>query len=307
MHWRMKGAVQKGLSFIPGGEHLNNYLQKSVGGLRDFSSNIATKVNNWTRTVRYLQDVRFNVREATLVEIGTGWYPTLPICFSLVGVGRVLTYDTVRHMNAALTFRMLALLERHLDSIAEVSGVCSEEVRGRYNGLLQTKRVDALLKLARIEYYAPADARVTSLVSNSVDLVFSNSVMQQVPKDVIRGLMNESVRILRPGALALHNVGCSDQYAFADRRISFVNYLQYSESKWRKWNNSLQYQNRLRASEFLDLAGEAGLEVMSKRTAIRPGTCEALSKLKVAAEFERFSKEDLAITTIDFVSKKPTS
>jgi hypothetical protein len=131
--------------------------------------------------------------------------------------------------------------------------------------------------------------------------------MQQVPKDVIRGLMNESVRILRPGALALHNVGCSDQYAFVDRGISFVNYLQYSEPQWRKWNNSLQYQNRLRASEFLDLAAAAGLEVIYKRTAIRPGTCEALATLKIASEFERFSKEDLAITTIDFVSKKAPS
>jgi hypothetical protein len=303
----MKGVVQKSLSYMPGGQHLNDYLQKTVGGLREFGSNITTKVNNWIRSVRYLQDVGFNVRGATLVEIGTGWYPTLPVCFSLVGVERVMTYDTVRHMDSALTFRMLALLEGHLDSIAEVSGVCSEEVRSRYNGLLQAKSVDALLKLARIEYYAPANARVTSLVSNSVDLVFSNSVMQQIPKDVIRGLMNESVRILRPGALALHNVGCSDQYGFADRGISFVNYLQYSESEWRKWNNSLQYQNRLRASEFLDLAADAGLEVVCKHTAVRPGTCEALSRLKIAAEFKRFSKEDLAITTIDFVSRKATS
>jgi Methyltransferase domain len=307
MHWRLKGLIQKVLSTVPGGEHLNDGLQKRFGGLRHFEQNIASKVDDWKLSIRYLHDVGCNVRGAIFVEIGTGWYPTLPICFNLIGVERVITYDTVRHMDEALTFHMLAELERHLDSIAEASGISSDEVRDRYRTLLQAKGIDSLLKLAQIEYYAPTDARVTSLVSNSVDLVFSNSVMQQVPKDVIRGLMNESMRILRPGALALHNVGCSDQYAFVDRGISFVNYLQYSEPKWRKWNNSLQYQNRLRASEFLDLAGDAGLEVIYKRTAIRPGTREALFTLKIAAEFERFSREDLAITTIDFVSKKAPS
>jgi hypothetical protein len=130
--------------------------------------------------------------------------------------------------------------------------------------------------------------------------------MEHVPKDSIRDLMCESRRILRPGGLALHNVACNDHYAHIDPGISFVNYLQYSESQWRKWNNSLQYQNRLRAPEFLDLATEAGLEIIHKRTFVGPGTREALANFEVASQFQCFSTEDLATTTIDFIARKPT-
>jgi len=119
--------------------------------------------------------------------------------------------------------------------------------------------------------------------------------------------MNAGRRVLRPGGLALHNVACNDHYAHFDPRISFVNYLQYTESQWRKWNNSLQYQNRLRAPEFLDLATKAGLEVIYKRISVRPGTRDALASLEIAPEFRRFSTEDLAITTVDFIARKPRS
>jgi hypothetical protein len=117
--------------------------------------------------------------------------------------------------------------------------------------------------------------------------------------------MDEIRRMLRPGGLTLHNVGCNDHYAFVDDRISFVNYLRYSEAQWSRWNNSLQYQNRLRAPEFLEMAAEAGLEVIYKQVAVRPGTLEALAKFEVASEFRRFSTEHMAITTVDFIAKKP--
>jgi len=39
--------------------------------------------------------------------------------------------------------------------------------------------------------------------------------------------------------------------------------------------DSLQYQNSLRALEFVALAKAAGLEIIYKRTAVRPGTTDA--------------------------------
>jgi len=105
----------------------------------------------------------------------------------------------------------------------------------------------------------------------------------------------------------MHNVGCNDHYAFFDKSISFVNFLQYGEREWRLWNNSLQYQNRLRAPEFVELAKGAGLQLVRGRTNVRPGTLEALANLRIAPEFQRFSKSDLAATTIDLVARKPTS
>jgi SAM-dependent methyltransferase len=306
MHWRLKGLAQKGLSIIPGGGYLNDGLQKKYGGLRHFEQNIADKLEDWRLSMRYLQKVGFELEGTSLIEIGTGWYPTLPICFSLVGAKRILTYDISRHMDAGLTFRMIAALEPHLEMMAEAGGRHPEDIRTRYRELLQARDLNTLLEWARVEYCAPADTRATGSPPNTADLVYSNSVLEHVPKPIIQSLMKEIVRMLRPGGLTLHNVGCNDHYAFVDRRISFVNYLRYSEARWNKWNNRLQYQNRLRAPEFLEMAAEAGLEVIYKQVAVRPGTREALMTFEVAPEFQRFSKEHMAITTVDFIAKKPS-
>lgn len=303
MNWKLKGCIQKVLGGVPGGEYLNDRLQMA-GGLRHFEQNIAAKVADWKQTCEYLADVRFPTRGSIIVEIGTGWYPVLPICFNFAGAQRITSYDIHRHINAKLTARALRCLEPHLDAIAGWCGSSLTEVCDKHRQLSEASGIDDILRLAGIEYRAPGDARQTGLPSNSVDLVYSNSVFEHVPKPAILEILRESQRILKPGGLALHNIGCNDHYAFIDPSISFVNFLRFNEAEWRLWNNSLQYQNRLRAPEFLDLATEAGLQVIYKRTHVRPGSREALSQFTVAPEFRQFSPEDLATTTLDFISRK---
>jgi hypothetical protein len=81
--------------------------------------------------------------------------------------------------------------------------------------------------------------------------------------------------------------------------------LQYGEQEWRFWNNPIQYQNRLRAPEFLELATQAGFEVISKKTHARPGTLEAPASLRGASQFDRFSRDEIAAATVDFIGRKP--
>jgi len=304
VHWKIKGCAQKALDAIPGGEHLNDRLQM-VGGLRHFDQNIAVKVSDWLQTCQYLSDVRFSIPGTTIVEIGTGWYPVLPICFTFAGAAFIKTYDIHRHMSPRLTKRALGCLEPHLEAIARCCAEGSAEVRKKWQPLAAAADTAEMLRRAGIEYFAPGDARQTGIVANTVDLVYSNSVFEHVPSQAILEILRESRRILKPGGLALHNIGCNDHYAFFDRSISFVNFLRFTEAEWRFWNNSIQYQNRLRAPQFLSLASEAGLKVIYQRTHVRPGCREALKNgLTVAPEFQEFSPEDLATTTLDFISQK---
>jgi hypothetical protein len=50
---------------------------------------------------------------------------------------------------------------------------------------------------------------------------------------------------------------------------------------------------------------QAGFEVINNRTHVRPGTLEALAGLRVAPQFERFSRDELTATTTDFIVRKP--
>lgn len=305
MDWRAKGIIQKTLSIAPGGVKLNTLLQHTFGEMRKFDSHLARKINDWSQSMGYLSGVDFPVAGARLMEIGSGWHPALPICFVLAGVDSVKTFDLVRLLSEGETFRLLDSLEKYVPNIAGMAGTDPTTVHTRLREFRRSKNLSELLGKSRIEYFAPVDARATGLEADSIDLVYSNSVLEHVQREVMAGLMEESFRVLTPGGLALHNVACNDHYANFDKSISHVNFLRYGEREWKLWNNPIQYQNRMRAPEFVDLAMQAGFEIISRKTNIRPGTTEALAGMRIAPEFVRFSADEIAATTVDFIGRKP--
>jgi SAM-dependent methyltransferase len=200
---------------------------------------------------------------------------------------------------------MLARLEKHLPSIAEAGNRDVAHVRTAYDNLQRCRTIGELLNAARIEYIAPGDASKTHLPESSVDVVFSNSVMEHIPRETIEEIMKESFRILRPGGLAIHSANCGDHYAYFDRKITQIHYLSYSEASWKKWNNSLLFQNRLRPEDFLGMAGSAGLSILLAKQKPNPALLSSLARMNVAPEFLRYSPEQLATTSIDFVAQRP--
>jgi SAM-dependent methyltransferase len=303
MDWRVKGIVQKVLSRTPGGEWLNDRLQGTLGELRSLEANVATKVRDWISLDDLLRESGFSLRGAEILEVGTGWHPTLPLCFSLAGVGRCVTFDQTRHLSPALTWRVVASLRRHLPALAEATGRGLAELQEDWRSLGEARDLSELLAKARIDYRSPADAARTGLAAGSVDLVYSNSVLEHVPPDGILELLSEARRILRPGGIVAHCVACNDHYAHFDPSISFVNYLKFSDAEWTRWNNEICFQNRLRARDILDLVGKAGFQPVKVRTATRAGSLEALAGFTVAPEFARLSAAELAVTSVDFVAR----
>lgn len=307
-HWKVKGIIQKALSVAPGGARVNDVLQRRLGDLRDFDDNIRIKVENWRGLMSYLAKVgAADLAGTQIMEIGSGWYPTVPLCFSLAGVRSCHTVDISRHMSAELVFRMYRAVERHLDLIGAVSGCAPQTIRARYESL-RADSLEDFLSRAGIMYHAPADGSKASwLADGSIDLVYSNSVLEHVPEVVIATLMKESRRILKTGGLMLHAVACNDHYAHFDKSISYINYLQFTGGQWRLWNNDLNYQNRLRANDFIRLARDSGFEIVHETRVVRPGTREAVDHLHIAPEFSSYSREDLIATTVDFIGRKPIS
>src|SRR4029453_13616085 len=225
MDWRVKGIVQKVLSRTPGGEWLNDRLQGTIGELRSLEENVATKIRDWTSLHDLLRESGFSLRGAEILEVGTGWHPTLPLCFSLAGVSRCTTLDRTRHLSPALTRRVVASLRRHLSALAEATGRGLAALEGDGGG-------PAGGAGGPDRPPAPPAAAGTGRAAGSVDLVYSNSVLEHVPPDGILELLAEARRILRPGGIVAPCVACNDHYAHFDPRISFVNYLQFSDAEW---------------------------------------------------------------------------
>ena len=304
MDWRVKGVLQGLLSRVPGGTVLNDALQRAAGGRRDEGAHIDLKFKaDWLVQVEVLNRLGFRVQGRDLLEIGTGWLPVFPLCFALAGARRCHTFDLNRHLNPAAVPGALRELERHLPAIAQACGDAEATVRGRWQGLVAAGDGDAILRAAGVEYRAPADATTTGLKDASVALVFSNSVLEHVTLEVLAPMMRESCRVLQPDGLSLHSVNCGDHYAYFDRSITQVHYLRFTDSQWRKWNNDLLYQNRLRPVDFVDAARSAGMDVLIDMHVPRAELMARFDQIPFAPEFRRYPPEQLCCTSVTFAAR----
>ena len=310
MYWRIKGAIQKALGALPGGEILHYILQRHFGGLRDFIRECDIKVDDWRLMMGHLKAVGIEPVGKCFLEMGTGWYPTFPLCLYLAGASRVHTVDLNRHLRADLMRACAARLADHVALIGDAAGRSHAEVEARQRELARALERGRALEAATngtVEYRAPCDACATGLPAQSVDVVFSNSVLEHVPGPVIAACFAESRRILRPGGVIFHSVNCGDHYAYVDRSINQLNYLRFSEQGWRKWNNEFLYQNRLRSSDFTRMARDAGFEIEVDTSRAKLERLAQLGTVPVHADFARYSRDELAITSIDFIGRNAGS
>jgi SAM-dependent methyltransferase len=304
VNWRVKGLIQKALGGIPGGVRVNDLMQRTFGELRNVEATIDSKVvDDWSVLAGILAELGIPTSGTAMVEVGTGWFPVFPLCFALAGARTCDTYDLSRHLSAELTRRAVERISRHLRQIADITGLSVNEVEQRYARLSAAEEPEPLLRAAGVSYHAPADASRTGLPSGSIDVVYSNSVLEHVHPDAIRGLFLEAARILRPNGVAIHSVNCGDHYAYFDRSITPINYLKYSQREWRRWDNGMLYQNRLRPIDFLNLARNSGLEIVTAVYKAKPQLLSALPTFELATEFRSYPAEELCATSIDFVAR----
>jgi SAM-dependent methyltransferase len=307
MDWRLKAYVQKALSHVPAGERLHHLLQQLAGGLRAFGRECDRKVEDWSLMTKQLQAAGVEIQDSCFLEIGTGWYPTLPLCLYLGGASRVHTLDISRKLDRRLTRAMAQRLSLHLRTISGTTGISFQALERDHEALLLA--LESHFDLGRVTrgvvaYLAPSDAGRTSLAESSVDVVFSNSVLEHMPPDVIRACFIEARRLLRAGGVMFHAVNCGDHYAYSDSRIGQLHYLRYSDHQWRRWNNRFLYQNRLRAVDFTRLAREVGFAIESDTSRATAQRLAELAATPVDASFSSYSAAELAVTSIDFVARK---
>ncbi len=308
MHWRIKGTVQKVLGLLPGGQALHFHLQRQFGGLQDFGRELESKIDDWTIMAGHLRDAGVSFDGLRGFEIGTGWYPTFPLACYLAGAARIITCDLNTHLRADLTSRCVDGLEPFLARIADAAGTDPHEVRQRYRRLRNRLLAGDPLEAATdgvVHYRAPADATRSGLAEGDVDVVFSNSVLEHVPPEVVVAMYHEALRILSPGGVMFHSVNCGDHYAYVDPDIHQLHYLRYSDRQWKRWNNAFLYQNRLRAHTFVDDARGCGFEIVLDTTTVLPERLRQLASMPVHPQFAGIPPEQLCVTTVDFIGRKP--
>ncbi|HUU85646.1 MAG TPA: class I SAM-dependent methyltransferase [Phycisphaerae bacterium] len=303
MDWRIKALVQKTLASLPGGRRAHYLLQRRLGAFRKFK--IDTRVHSAARLLELLGEAGVHPAGKTMVEIGTGWAPVVPTYLHLCGAARCITYDLNRYLKEALFRQALEQFGDWIDEIAATRPSCEADVRRRWAELVAVERMEEVMRIMRLDYRAPADARQTGLGEGSVDVVFSNLVLEHVPPLVIEALFGEAHRVLNPqGGVMVHRVDPGDHFSSFDGTITRINFLRYSRRRWSFWGeNGLHYQNRLRAPQYRRMAEQAGFSIIAEHNNVDPRSKEALHALKLDAEFTGFSTDELCTVSYDFVAR----
>ena len=306
MYWIYKAALQAVLSNIPFGESINHQLQNLRGG--NNLSYVDDYIKHGVEIVNLLKDKGLqNIKGIKILEVGTGWMPTFPMFFSLLGAGKIYTYDHVRHLRANLAESTLSRIEKNFSLINKSLEIPMNKLKERQEKIIIGSNLKVLLDSMNIEYIAPGDASCTALPDNSLDLFFSYAVLEHVPEQTVINITKEALRTLKPGGLYYNYIGLGDHYVSFDKKISNVNFLKYPEFIWKLLaKNKITYLNRLRNSQYIEIIKNCGLDIINVDMNIDKHSVEILKKMKVDKRFKNFEPEDLAVSTSGIIALKHT-
>jgi hypothetical protein len=205
----------------------------------------------------------------TKVEINKNWVSHQSILIENSCTGFVFEFGAGKSL--AQNLFLSNIIDRQL--VVDLNPMIDLKLVDQSRSLLSTKvklksnaEIKSLDNLVfyGIEYRAPYDASKTDLPAKSLDACISTNTLEHIPKESIRDIFNELYRTLKDVGIVSVKIDYSDHYAHTDSRISLLNYLNFSESEWRKYNHNCHFQNRLRHNDYKLIFLDCGFQIMSE-------------------------------------------
>jgi SAM-dependent methyltransferase len=302
VRWLAKAAIQGGLSLVPGGRQANYFLQRNVSRrLPRSDADFDFHADTAARHLAALDRATPGTDRARLhcYEFGAGWDLIGPIAMRALGIEHQTVVDISPHVRLELVNDTIRRFAEDRSRLERALGAPLRAV----DALTITSPGDLATRFG-IAYLAPQDARSLPLADHTVDFVSSTFTLEHIPYDDIATILRETRRVMAPGAIISSLIDMQDHYNYVDSGVSVYNYLRYPAWRWRFLNPSLQWQNRLRHSQYLGLFEAAGFEVVSDDP-VRP-TDEDLRELRRmsrAPEFQGFDDADLGIRSTHLVAR----
>lgn len=148
--------------------------------------------------------------------------------------------------------------DRNLDTYREIAKAL--DARGLpAPDLTAVDSVQDMLAALNADYLVGGTASLQTIDSNSVDLIWSEAVLEHVRLTEVDSTFRQLHRILRPGGVMSHTID------FKDHLAGSLNNLRFSRRVWESefMARSGFYTNRLRYSDMLRRIKSAGFDIHS--------------------------------------------
>lgn len=297
-NWIIKSAVQRVISWLPHSQYWNGLLQTCITKSTTLTpSMFEDRLRECRRFLNAFRGRNPDVSGFRALEIGTGWYPTIPVGLYLCGASEIWTMD----IDPLLSRDRLKVMLRYYDEV-ERRGVLRQILPARSPERLKTlldllPLADTLTPAELLEkiniHVRVRDARDTGLPAGSIDFFFSSGVLEYIPVPILEGILAEARRVASARFVTAHRLNLVDQFSYFDSSITPYNFLKFSPRQWHWANSPLIWQNRLRICDYRRLFREAGLEITNEENI--SGEAADLAKIKLAPEFKDYPQADLLV------------
>lgn len=157
---------------------------------------------------------------------------------------------------------------------------------------------DELLNFSNAKYMTSGINDLKKLDNDSIDYIFSHSVLEHVRLFEIDELISQMYRVIKPGGIVSHNIN------YKDHLSESLNNLRFSSKTWESdlFANSGFYTNRIPATKMHSMFKNVGFKILRENF----GKWDKLPipRLKISDEFKAFSDEELINCTSSFIAQK---
>lgn len=281
--WWAKMAAKLVLSRLPIGYRLWARLGLFRHGLTDLDveTAVAGQLRIWREACELL-----GTAPRTVVEIGPGDLLAAVPAMHAAGAAEIVLVDSGDFATADMV--------RYRRAAAAAAAAGSAPAASR----LDLSSRDAMLASASARYLTNGVASLGALASGSVDLVYSNAVLEHIRRHEFPDFLAHMYRVLAPGGVAIHQID------FKDHLGGGLNNLRLASRVWEREAvaRSGFYTNRIGCAEMLDAFRNAGFAVDVTEMEVWPAV--PLATARMAEEFRHRAAEDLRIAGIRLIARR---
>jgi SAM-dependent methyltransferase len=267
-------------------------LRRLKRKFRPYTANPANSglaLHQGLQQVQLLRDAGANL-SGTIMELGSGWLPIVPMLFHLAGARRLILTDVTKLLDDHTIGEAARMIGNNIDRVAATLEVPADALRAR------------LAQKFRPDYHVPWQP--SDIASGSVDALISRTTLEHIPAVLLESYMPEFGRMLRPDGLMCHIIDNSDHWQHHDATLSRLNFLRYEDGPLWRLMCRRRYQNRLRHSDYLALFQRHGWTPLVVEASPDPQSLQDLETMRLASGFAGRDHQDLAILTSTLVLRR---
>jgi len=235
-HWLIKSALQRAISLLPASHFWNELFQRYVTRSLDLTPERFDMRLDCCRIhlENFIELRPSRAHDFTAFELGTGWFPVVPAGWFLCGAGRVWTFDSAPFLNRQRLRQVFGMFEQY-EREGKLQRLLPRLLPKRLERFkeiarnVESSEPDKLLEVLNIHFQV-RDAQNTGLQPKTIDLFASTSVLQYIPREILKNILTEFRRAGSGNAVQSHFLNLIDQYSYFDRSITRFNFLKFPKN-----------------------------------------------------------------------------